>query len=64
MRLADFCQEVLAGLFVGWLRRPVGLVQKLPVGNGTLLVSTLRLQENIGVDPMANKLLRELLLLL
>lgn len=64
VRPADFRREVLAGLFVGWLRRPAGLVQKLPVGDGTLLVSTLRLQENIGVDPMANKLLRELLLLL
>jgi hypothetical protein len=64
VRPADFRQEVLAGLFIGWLRRPAGLVQKLPVGNGTLLVSTLRLQENIGNDPMANKVLRELLLLL
>lgn len=61
VRPADFRREVLAGLFVGWLRRPAGLVQRLPVGEGTLLVSTLRLQENIGADPLAQRLLSELL---
>jgi hypothetical protein len=60
----DFREEVLAGLFVGWLRRPVGLVQKLPVGEGTLLVSTLRLRDNLDVEPIAVKLMNELLALL
>jgi hypothetical protein len=61
---ADIRQEVLAGLFVGWLRRPVGLVRKLPLGKGVLLVSTLRLKDNIGQDPLAEVLLSELLSLL
>jgi hypothetical protein len=61
VRTADFRQEVLAGLFVGWLRRPAGLVQKLPLGKGELLVSTLRLQNNIGLEPIAEKLMSELL---
>jgi hypothetical protein len=63
-RPPDFRHEVLAGLFVGWLRRPAGLVQIRPLGKGVLLVSTLRLTANIGVDPMADRLVRELLSLL
>lgn len=61
VRPMDFHHEVLAGLFVGWLRRPAGLVQKLPVGDGMLLVSTLRLQDNIGNEPLAEKIFSELL---
>lgn len=60
----DFREEVVAGLFVGWLRRPAGLVQKRPLGRGTLLVSTLRLVDALGHDPLADYLLREHLLLL
>ncbi|WP_374687957.1 glycoside hydrolase family 2 protein [Promineifilum sp.] len=61
---ADFREEVLAGLFVGWLRRPAALVRQLPLGKGTLLVSTLRLRDGLGADPVADKLVGELLSLL
>jgi len=61
---ADFREEVLAGLFVGWLRRPAALVRQLPLGKGTLLISTLRLRHGIGADPLADKLVSELLSLL
>jgi hypothetical protein len=63
-RLDDFEDNVLAGLFVGWLRRPVGLVQRIKVGRGTLVVSTLRLAAALNEDPLAAVLLQEHLQLL
>jgi hypothetical protein len=58
-RLEDFEREVLAGLFVGWLRRPAALVQKMAVGQGTLLVSTLRMADNLVENPLAAALFYE-----
>jgi hypothetical protein len=55
----DFGHDVLAGLFVGWLRRPAALVQKMAVGWGTLLVSTLRLADQITDNPLARTLFDE-----
>lgn len=63
-RVEDFADDVLAGLFVGWLRRPVGLVQRMGIGRGTLLVSTLRLGGLVDDDPSAAMLLLEHLRLL
>lgn len=58
-RLEDFADDVLAGLFVGWLRRPVGLVQRMRMGRGTLLVSTLCLADQVTGNPLAATLFHE-----
>lgn len=58
-RIEDFADGVLAGLFVGWLRRPVGLVQRMGIGRGVLLVSTLRIDGLVDVDPLAAVMLLE-----
>ncbi len=60
-RTKDYETEVLAGIFVGWLRRAAALVQQIPLGQGKLLVSTLRLQDNITSNPLASSLFQSLL---
>jgi hypothetical protein len=56
----EFESEVLAGMFAGWLHYPVALILKVPVGRGTLLVTTLRLKNQLGTDPVATLLFNEL----
>ncbi|MGH2523039.1 MAG: glycoside hydrolase family 2 TIM barrel-domain containing protein, partial [Anaerolineales bacterium] len=64
----EFEHDVLAGIFAGWLRYGAALIFKLPVGRGMLLATTLRLKDQLGVDPVAtavfNALVNELSALL
>jgi hypothetical protein len=60
----DFAREVFAGLFVGWLHKPVPVIARRKVGRGEVLISTLRLSQNLAVNPLAAYLFRELLALL
>ena len=52
----EFQNEIWAGLFLGWLRKPAALIQQLPVGRGLLLTTTLPLGAQVGVDPAATTL--------
>ncbi len=60
----DFEREVYAGLFVGWLHKPIPTIARKRLGRGELLVSTFCLRENLKANPLARWLLWELLRLL
>jgi hypothetical protein len=60
----DFALDVLAGLFVGWLHKPIPTIASKRVGHGTLLISTFRLSKNLETNSLAKYLLCELLELL
>ncbi len=52
--------NIVSGLFVGWLHNMAALVARLPIGRGDLIVCTFNLLPNIGSDPMATLLLGDL----
>ena len=60
----DFALDVFAGLFVGWLHKPIPTIARKRVGRGTLLISTFRLSKNLETNSLAKYLLCELLKLL
>jgi hypothetical protein len=60
----EFAQDVFAGLFVGWLHKPVPLIARRRVGRGMLLISTLRLAQNLITQPLAALVFRQLLALI
>ena len=60
----EFALDVYAGLFVGWVHKPVPTIARRRVGRGELLVSTFRLSKNLGTNPLARYLLAELLMLI
>jgi hypothetical protein len=53
-------ENIVAGLFVGWLHNPAALVARLPIGRGDLIVTTFDLLSNIGSDPIATLMLYDL----
>jgi len=57
----DFALDVRAGLFVGWLQKPIPSIARKRVGRGTLLISTFRLAQNLETNPLAGYLLSELM---
>ncbi|MEP7357182.1 MAG: glycoside hydrolase family 2, partial [Anaerolineales bacterium] len=57
----DFERRVPAGLFVGWVHKPVGLIALRPYGLGRVVVNTFRLLRDApGADPVATTLLSAL----
>lgn len=60
----DFALDVFAGLFVGWLHKPIPTIARKRVGRGELLVSTFRLGKNLETNPLAEYLFCELLQLI
>jgi hypothetical protein len=60
----DFALDVFAGLFVGWLQKPVPTIARKRVGRGELLISTFRLAKNLKTNPLANYIFYELLKLI
>jgi hypothetical protein len=60
----DFALDVYAGLFVGWLHKPIPTIARKRVGRGELLVSTFRLTKNLETNPLAKYLFCELLKLI
>lgn len=60
----EFANDVFAGLFVGWLHRPIPTIARRRLGKGTLLASTFRLSKHLETNVLAKYLLRELLNLL
>jgi hypothetical protein len=57
----DFALDVYAGLFVGWIHKPVPTIARKRVGRGELLVSTFRLAKNLETNPLAKHLFCELM---
>jgi len=60
----DFAFNVYAGLFIGWLHRPVPTIARRSVGQGEVLISTFRLSRNLETNPLAMYLFAELMRLL
>jgi hypothetical protein len=60
----DFAFDVFAGLFVGWLHRPVPTIARRRMGQGEVLASTFRLSQNLDKNPLAMYLFAELMKLL
>jgi hypothetical protein len=54
-------EEVLSGLYVGWLRAPAGIVVRRKLGKGTLIVTTFTLLREIAEDSIAALILHDLL---
>ncbi len=57
----DFALDVFAGLFVGWLHKPIPTIARKRAGRGQLLISTFQLTKNLETNPLARFLLHELL---
>jgi hypothetical protein len=53
-------ENVVAGLFVGWVHNPAALVARIPIGKGDLVATTFDILPNIGSDPIATLLLNDL----
>jgi hypothetical protein len=60
----DFAFGVYAGLFVGWLHKPVPTIARRRAGQGEVLVSTFRLTKNLQINPLARYLFAGLMRLL
>ena len=58
----DFQARVHAGMVIGWVHKPAGLIVERERGRGKIVVTTFRLLEDApGVDPVATALLDGLL---
>jgi hypothetical protein len=57
----DFAADVHAGLFIGWLHHIAALVAERRYGSGRLLISTFRLREHLGRNPVAAIMLRDMI---
>ncbi len=57
----NFALDVYAGLFVGWLHKPVPTIARKRVGRGELLISTYRLAKNLETNALAKFLFCELM---
>ena len=60
----DFAFHVYAGLFAGWLHKPIPTVARKQMGQGEILISTFRIAQQLDTNPMAINLLIELIQLL
>jgi hypothetical protein len=60
----EFALDVFAGMFVGWLHKPIATVARKRVGRGELLVSTFRLKDHLNTNALARHLFAELLKLI
>jgi hypothetical protein len=60
----DFAFHVYAGLFAGWLHKPIPTIARKQMGQGEILISTFRISQQLDTNPMATYLLYELLQLL
>jgi len=56
----EFAQQVHAGLFVGWLQRPIPTLAERRVGRGHLLISTFRLSQALAENPLAQQMLLDM----
>lgn len=59
--IGPLTENIVSGLFVGWLHNPAALVARLPIGKGDLVVTTFNLLPHLGSDPIATLLLHDLM---
>ena len=59
--LPEYFDDVLAGMFYGWIHSNVGTLVQAQYGKGRLLVSTFSLGSTYGSDPFATRLLDALM---
>ncbi len=57
----EFLTRVHAGMFVGWLHKPVALIGERAIGRGRLLACTLNLAAELPDHPLAAYLVNEML---
>lgn len=57
----DFAFNVYAGLFVGWLHKPVPTIARRRIGQGEVFIATFRLSKNLETNPLARYLFAELM---
>ncbi|HPH98592.1 MAG TPA: glycoside hydrolase family 2 TIM barrel-domain containing protein [Anaerolineaceae bacterium] len=60
----DFIRDVFAGLFTGWLHRPIPTIARRRIGRGQLLGCTFRIGASLTDNPMAGAIFDRLLGLL
>lgn len=58
---SDGYDDVLAGIFYGWVNQNAAITVRMKRGEGSALVTTLRLADNYGRDPYATHLLDEMI---
>ncbi|GAB4114476.1 MAG: hypothetical protein Fur005_42830 [Roseiflexaceae bacterium] len=56
-----FPHSVASGLCVGWIQKPVALTGTQHLGRGQVTVTTFRIAEQLGHDPVADMILAQLL---
>lgn len=56
--------DVISGLYAGWLHNPAGIAAKINIGKGRVVITTFDLLSNFDLDPIANLLLADLIRLL
>lgn len=54
-------EEVLSGLYIGWLRNPAGLLIRKGLGQGILFVTTFDMLTQFDSDPISGLLIHDLL---
>jgi hypothetical protein len=57
----DFAANVHSGLFVGWAHHIVALVAERPIDRGRLMISTYRIREHLGTNPVATIMMRDMI---
>ncbi|MGH7509149.1 MAG: glycoside hydrolase family 2 protein [Gemmatimonadales bacterium] len=57
----DFASNVHSGLFVGWAHHIVALVAERRIDRGRLMISTYRLREHLGTNPVATIMMRDMI---
>jgi hypothetical protein len=57
----NFHNDVFAGIFVGWLHKPIPTIARMLVGKGELLISTFQIKQNLITNPLARYLLQNLI---
>jgi hypothetical protein len=57
----NFHTDVFAGIFVGWLHKPIPTIARLRVGKGELIITTFQIKQNLTTNPLARYLLQNLI---
>jgi hypothetical protein len=57
----NFHTDVFAGIFVGWLHKPIPTIARMRVGKGELLITTFQIKQNLTTNPLARYLLQNLI---
>ena len=57
----EFFTRVHAGMFVGWLHKPVALIGERSIGRGQVLACTLNLADRLPYHPLAAYLMKDMI---